>query len=116
MRVVVSCGLAALALAACDGMRFEFMNLERPSTDIGLRPPADFAPCYQGRAEGLGTDKNGKPDVVRVKDEEGHEICHGNDTNHDGRIHEWGGMGQDGNLRKPARATNGDAVADEAWT
>lgn len=97
-------------------MRFQFMNLERPGSDIGLRPPADFEPCYAGRAEGLDTTGDGNPDVIRVRDASGRDTCHGTDTNHDGKIDTWDVIGHDGQIAKRAHDSNGDGKADHAWT
>ncbi len=109
--------VAVLGLGACaGGMRFELINLERPGSDIGLAPPADFAPCYAGHAEGVDTSGDGKPDYIRVRDANGKDTCHGTDTDHDGKIDQWDVVDHDGKVVRRARDTNGDGRADEHWT
>lgn len=106
----------SFVLGACqDGMRFEFVNLERPGSDIGLRPPPDFQPCYEGQARGLDTNGDSRPDVIKVTDASGRETCSGSDTDHDGKIDTWDVMDEKGQLKKRARDTNGDERADETW-
>jgi hypothetical protein len=105
------------AMGGCEGgMRFELVNLERPGSDIGLPPPPDFQPCYQGQAKGLDTNGDGRPDVIKVTDASGRETCNGSDTDHDGKIDTWDVMDEKGQLKKRARDTNGDERADETWT
>jgi len=83
-----------LACAACapgDGMRFQVMNMERPSDDNSMPPPADYQPCYTGEARGY-------------------------DTNGYGKIDTWDVMDENGNLTRRAHDSNGDGRVDQAWT
>ena len=116
MRSLIGYVLTAVGLAGCaGGMRFEFINLEHPGLDVGLAPPADFSACYEGRAEGVDTSGDGKPDYIRVRDAQGKDTCHGTDTDHDGKIDQWDVVDKDGKVVKRARDTNGDGRADEHW-
>lgn len=112
-------GLACLAsLAGCansDGMRFQVINMERPSDGLGLPPPADYAPCYTGEARGYDTDGDGKTDKVKVS-VNGRDRCYGEDTDHNGRIDTWDVVDETGRLSKRAHDSNGDGRVDQAWT
>jgi hypothetical protein len=109
---------ALLASAACtpgDGMRFQVMNMERPSDDLSMPPPPDFEPCFTGEARGYDTNGDGKVDQVRVSFK-GKDRCYGEDTNHDGKIDTWDIMDDTGHLVRRAQDTNGDGRVDQAWT
>jgi hypothetical protein len=116
--------LAPLALslllvpAACapgDGMRFQVMNMERPSDDGSMPPPPDYQPCFTGEARGYDTDGDGKVDKIRVS-ANGKTRCYGEDSNHDGKIDTWDVMDENGNLTRRAHDANGDGRADQHWT
>ena len=119
MKPVASlCLLVLLGSAACtpgDGVRFQVMNMERPSDGLGLAPPSDYEPCYTGEARGYDTDGDGKVDRIRVA-VNGKDRCYGEDTNHDGKIDTWDVMDPNGNLTRRAHDSNGDGRVDQAWT
>jgi hypothetical protein len=104
-----------LACAAGDGIRFQIISMERPPEGVGLPPPADYAPCYQGEARGYDLTGDGKVDEVRVTFK-GRERCYGEDTDHDGVIDTWDLMDDQGHLVKRASDTNGDGRFDRTWT
>ena len=107
-----------LACAACapgDGMRFQVMNMERPSDAIGLAPPADYQPCFTGEARGYDTNGDGKVDRIRVS-ANGKDRCYGEDTNHDGKIDTWDVMDENGTLTRRAHDSNGDGRVDQHWS
>jgi len=107
-----------LGCASCapgDGMRFQVINMERPSDDLGAAPPADYQPCYTGEARGYDNDGDGKVDEIRVS-VNGKPRCYGEDTNHDGKIDTWDVMDESGNLTRRAHDSNGDGRVDQAWT
>jgi hypothetical protein len=110
--------LATLALAACatnDGLRVEVISMERPPEGLGLRPPADYTPCYSGEARAYDTNGDGRPDKIKVT-LNGKERCYGEDSNHDGIIDTWDLMDESGNLARRAHDSNGDGKVDQAWT
>ena len=119
MKLIASLAVAVvLGPVACtpgDGMRFQVMNMERPSDDIGLAPPADYQPCYTGEARGYDTNGDGKVDKIRVS-ANGKDRCYGEDTNHDGKIDTWDLMDEGGNIARRAHDSNGDGRVDQAWT
>jgi hypothetical protein len=119
MRKCIVLALASAVLFACtkdDGMTFSFINMERPPEGIGLPPPPDYTPCYAGTARALDTNKDGKPDLIRVSNDSGRDTCIGSDSNHDGKIDTWDVLDDSGQIAKRAHDSNGDGRADQAWT
>lgn len=109
---------SALSSAGCtpgDGMRFQVINMEQPSDDIALRPPADYEPCYTGEARAYDNDGDGKVDEVRIS-VKGKARCYGEDQNHDGKIDTWDIVDEKGNVVRRAHDSNGDGRVDQAWT
>jgi hypothetical protein len=96
-------------------MRFQVMNMERPTDDGSMPPPPDYQPCYAGEARGYDTNGDGKVDKIRVS-VNGKDRCYGEDSNHDGKIDTWDVMDENGNLARRAHDSNGDGHADQAWT
>jgi hypothetical protein len=96
-------------------MRFQVMNMERPSDDVGMAPPADYQPCYQGEARGYDTNGDGHVDRIRVA-VDGKDRCYGEDTDHDGKIDTWDVVDEKGALARRAHDANGDGRVDQAWT
>ena len=115
MRFLLSLVLLAAGCAPGDGMRFQVINMERPSDDVALAPPADYQPCYQGEARGYDTNGDGKVDRIRVA-VDGKDRCYGEDTDHDGKIDTWDVTDESGKLSKRAHDSNGDGRIDQAWT
>jgi hypothetical protein len=107
--------LGSAACAPGDGMRFQVMNMERPSDDNSMPPPPDYQPCFTGEARGYDTNGDGKVDKIRVS-ANGKDRCYGEDTNHDGKIDTWDVMDENGNLTRRAHDSNGDGRVDQAWT
>jgi hypothetical protein len=108
----------ALSCPACtpgDGVRFHVIDMERPSDDIAVRPPADYEPCYLGEARAYDNDGDGRVDEVRIS-VKGKPRCYGEDLNHDGKIDTWDLLDEDGNVRRRAHDSNGDGRVDQAWT
>ncbi len=119
MNLLAPLALASLLVpAACapgDGMRFQVMNMERPSDDGSMPPPPDYQPCFTGEARGSDTNGDGKVDKIAVS-ANGKARCYGEDTNHDGKIDTWDVMDENGNLSRRAHDANGDGRADQHWT
>ncbi len=97
MKLLAPLALAFLVVpAGCapgDGMRFQVMNLERPSDDGSMPPPPDYQPCFTGEARGYDTNGDGKVDKIAVS-------ANGKDRCYARRAHD----------------SNGDGRADQAWT
>ena len=117
LRTLFGLPILSLALACGGGMRVQTIDLERPPEDLGLPPPAtpDYQACYSGRAEHLDTNGDGRNDHVRVRDDAGNDVCHGVDSNHDGRVDQWDVM-KDGQVAKRAKDADHDGDVDEHWT
>jgi hypothetical protein len=96
-------------------MQFQVMNMEQPSDDGSVRPPADYQPCYVGQARGYDTNGDGKVDRIAVS-VNGKDRCYGEDSNHDGKIDTWDVTDESGNLSRRAHDANGDGRVDQAWT
>jgi len=95
-------------------MRFHVIDMERPSDDIALRPPADYEPCYTGEARAYDNDGDGRVDEVRIS-LNGKARCYGEDQNHDGKIDTWDIVDEKGNLLRRAHDSNGDGRVDQVW-
>jgi hypothetical protein len=104
-----------LACAADDGVRVQVISMERPPEGLGMRPPADYTPCWSGEARAYDTDGDGKADRVRVRFQ-GKDRCYGEDANHDGKIDTWDVLDESGNLAKRAHDSNGDGRVDQSWS
>jgi hypothetical protein len=107
-----------LACAACapgDGMRFQVIDMERPSDAIGMRPPPDYQPCFTGEARAYDNNGDGKVDEVRIS-AHGKDRCYGEDQNHDGKIDTWDIVDDSGRIIRRAHDSNGDGRVDQAWT
>lgn len=115
MRTLVLVSLVLAGCASGDGMRFQLIDMQKPTESIGLQPPLDYQPCYAGEARGLDTNGDGKVDKVVVSVDH-KDRCYGEDTDHDGKIDTWDVMDENGNLTKRAQDTNGDGRVDQAWT
>ncbi len=89
--------------------------MERPPEDLGLRPPADFTPCWSGVARAYDTNGDGRPDRVRVSFQ-GKDRCYGEDSDHDGRIDTWDVVDEAGRLTQRAHDSNSDGKVDQVWT
>lgn len=114
-RTIATLLMPLAACAAGDGIRFHVISMERPPEGVGLPPPPDYEPCYQGEARGYDRTGNGRIDEIRVIFK-GRERCYGEDTNHDGVIDTWDLMDDQGHLVKRASDTNGDGRFDRRWT
>ena len=115
VKTLVALSLLFFACAPGDGMRFQVIDMERPPEEVGVRPPADYQPCYTGEARGIDTNGDGKVDKITVA-VNGKDRCYGEDTNHDGKIDTWDVLDESGNLTKRAHDANGDGRVDQAWT
>jgi hypothetical protein len=113
--LLLACAPVIASCAPGDGMRFQVINMERPTEDVGLPPPSDYTPCYTGEARGYDNNGDGKIDEIRVS-VQGKERCYGEDTNHDGVIDTWDVMDESGQLQKRAHDSNGDRRVDQSWT
>jgi hypothetical protein len=115
VRILAALSLALFACTPGDGMRFEVMNMERPSDDGSVRPPADYQACYTGVARGYDTNGDGKVDRIAVAID-GKDRCYGEDSNHDGKIDTWDVTDERGNVTRRAHDSNGDGRVDQVWT
>jgi hypothetical protein len=115
VRILLCLSVVLFACTPGDGMRFQLIDMQKPTESIGLQPPADYQPCYSGEARGLDTNGDGKIDKIAVS-VDGKGRCYGEDTDHDGKIDTWDVMDENGNLSKRAQDTNGDGRVDQAWT
>jgi hypothetical protein len=96
-------------------MRFQVIDMEHPSQDVAVAPPADYEPCFQGEARGYDTNGDGKVDHIAVS-VKGKDRCYGEDTDHDGKIDTWDVVDESGKLSKRAHDTDGDGRVDQAWS
>ncbi len=115
MRFLVPLACLSFACTPGDGLRFQVINMERPGDDVGMRPPADYQPCYTGEARAYDRDGDGHVDAVRVS-VNGKDRCYGEDTDHDGKIDTWDVTDEAGRLTKRAHDANGDGRPDQVWT
>ena len=87
---------------------------ERPDEAQGLPPPSDFEVCRASTntTERVDTNHNGKPDAMRVLGLDGVEVCHGSDSNENGRFDTWEELDH-GRVVRRARDTDENGFVDE---